>query len=256
MASPDQKSKSGAKGPCHQTGVAPVSGLDTGPGRAPGSAPSLLAMAHSVEPQLVPNEVEDKFAVPPRHPDETNSHGVIGSLFSGSSCRQPRDLEGNPEGKTIGRNQEKPRSVFRTKGLFASDEGAPGADIHCVPHSGPPFGHDDNRPVYKHPGMTPSFFLIRHDQISPFRVALSLGDGKREGPNGMIGIFAGSPWPFDQIWLFRCPAPRSRYIRNHLIRLPLSTEGTPVAHRLLVGGAYRTRKIGVHTLRDMEGLLM
>ena len=72
----------------------------------------------------------------------------------------------------------------------------------------------------------------------------------------MIGILARPLWPFDQIWFFRCPTPSSWHIRNHLIRLPLSTEGTPVAHRLLVGGAYRTRKIGVHTLRDMEGLLM
>lgn len=115
------------------------------------------------------NEVEDKFAVAPRHPDETNSHGAIGCPFGGAFCRQPRDLEGNPEGKTIGRNQEKPRSVFRTEGRLAADEGAPGADIPRLPHCGPSFGHDDNRPIYDYSRVTPSFLLTRHDQISPIQ---------------------------------------------------------------------------------------
>ena len=113
------------------------------------------------------NEVEDKFAVAPRHPDETNSHGVIRSPLSEAFWRQPRDLEGYPEGKTIGRNEEEPGSVFRTKGLFAADKGTPDADIRGVAHSGPPFGHYDSRPIYDHSGVTPFFFLIRHDQTSP-----------------------------------------------------------------------------------------
>jgi hypothetical protein len=117
----------------------------------------------------MPNEVEDKFAVVPRHPDEPNSHGVIGRPSSGVLWSQPRDLEGNPEGKTIGRKEEEPRSVVRTKRLFAADEGAPGADIPGVPHSGPPFGNDDDRAVYDHSGVTPSFCWIRHDQISPIQ---------------------------------------------------------------------------------------
>ena len=133
------------------------------------SSSRLLATAHAVEPQMILNEVEDKFAVTTRHPDETNSHRVIGGALSGAFCLQPRDLEGNPEGETIGRNQEEPRSVFRTKRLFATDEGAPGADVPGVPHGGPPFGHDDSRPIYDHSRVTPSFLLIRHDQISPLQ---------------------------------------------------------------------------------------
>jgi hypothetical protein len=115
------------------------------------------------------NEVQNKFAVAPRHPDKTNSHRVIGCPLSGAFRRQPSDLEGNPEGKTIGRNQEKPRSVFRSERLLASDEGAPGADIPGLPHRGPPFGHDDRRPIYDHSRVMPSFLLIRHDQISPIQ---------------------------------------------------------------------------------------
>ena len=72
----------------------------------------------------------------------------------------------------------------------------------------------------------------------------------------MIGILARPLWPFDQIWFFRCPTPSSWHIRNHLIRLSLFAERTPVAHRLLFEGAYRTRKIGIQTLRDTKGLLM
>jgi hypothetical protein len=72
----------------------------------------------------------------------------------------------------------------------------------------------------------------------------------------MIGIFAGPLWPFDQIWLFRCVMPSARRIRNHLIRLLLFAGRTPVAHRLLLEGAYRTRKIRIPTLWDLRGLLM
>jgi hypothetical protein len=69
----------------------------------------------------------------------------------------------------------------------------------------------------------------------------------------MIGIFARPHWLFHQIWLFRCPTPRSSQIRNHLIRRHLFVVRTPVAHRLLPEGAYTIRKIRGQALRDMKG---
>jgi hypothetical protein len=57
---------------------------------------------------MMPNKVEYVVAVAPRHPDEPNSHGVIRSPSRGVFWSHPRDLEGNPEGKTIGRNEEEP----------------------------------------------------------------------------------------------------------------------------------------------------
>jgi hypothetical protein len=54
----------------------------------------------------MPNKVDDVLAVAPRHPDEPDSHRVIGNPWRRVLQAQPRDLEGNPERKTIGRNEE------------------------------------------------------------------------------------------------------------------------------------------------------